>query len=453
MASTLTNFSSYQSTTGASLDASENFNQEPAFEYDLSGNKTPNEIRFKSSDALHTLDERTALTGNGTERDDVVAKTMKKTPFLIYTIISTLFFGFSLGFSFGYYASERGLFKMNNNVEQTSDITLPSMDKDLVEKGKKALEFMDKFFFKDSITEGADSALLSFSLGSSPSTPKVRPLVYLNRPDAYGLLIDSTPGLTSISAYSNDFFLISSGLDAQINQAYCGVAAAVGILNSLRFIKSTDSDSGVDIPTDPVYKPYPYATQEDVFDVCTEQTVISHTGGGQGIDGILTPPYGLSLSQVEALLNCHLQSTKGSSWTVTAQNVDDTHQTVAKMKFDLKNALMDTNSRVLVNYDRSKIGQNGSGHWAPVGSYSDTMDAFLLLEVAKYKYPSVWVPSERLFDGMSTTDDCGEWNFPVAQDTLSQEERSPTSPAEYATTTAKLGCKSELRGYIIISKS
>ena len=90
---------------------------------------------------------------------------------------------------------------------------------------------------------------------------------------------------------SNDVFLMfSSGLDAQINQAYCGVAAAVGILNSLRFIKSTDSDSGVDIPTDPVYKPYPYATQEDVFDVCTEQTVISHTGGGQGIDGILTPP-------------------------------------------------------------------------------------------------------------------------------------------------------------------
>ena len=85
---------------------------------------------------------------------------------------------------------------------------------------------------------------------------------------------------------------------------------------------------------------------------------------------------------------------------------------IAKMRFHLKHALRDPNSRILVNYDRSKIGQTGSSHWAPVGSYSHTMDAFLLLEVAKYKYPSVWVPSERLFDAMSTTDDCGEWNFP-----------------------------------------
>lgn len=184
--------------------------------------------------------------------------------------------------------------------------------------------------------------------------------------------------------------------------------------------------------------------------------MISHTGGGPGIDGILTPPYGLSLSQVAALLNCHLHSIKDSSWTATSHYVDSTSWSmigIAKMKYHLKHALRDPNSRVLVNYDRSKVGQNGSGHWAPVGSYSKTMDAFLLMEVAKYKYPSVWVPSERLFDGMSTTDDCGEWNFPAAQDTLSRDERLSMSYEEYETTKAKLGCKSEPRGYIIISKS
>jgi len=261
--------------------------------------------------------------------------------------------------------------------------------------------------------------------------------------------MDSSTSFTSISEYSNDFFLLSSGLDAQINQAYCGVASAVAIVNSLRFIH----DDGVDVPTDPVYEPYPYATQIDIFNACTKANVISNAGGGPGIDGVLTPPYGLNMEQVASLLQCHLHSTKTNDWKVTIQNVDATHQTVGKMKFDLKNALADSNSRILVNYDRTAIGQNGGGHWSPVGSYSERQDTFLLLDVAKYKYPPVWVPSDRLFDGMSTQDDCGDWNFPNGQNSLSQEERLAHTQGEYASTMEKLGCKSKLRGYIIVSMS
>jgi len=106
-----------------------------------------------------------------------------------------------------------------------------------------------------------------------------------------------------------------------------------------------------------------------------------------------------------------------------------------------------------VNFLRSSVGQVGGGHWSPVGSYSDKEDAFLVLDVAKFKYPPVWIPSDRLFDAMSTTDDCGTWNFPDGQDALSKEERLASTPSKDASTMSKLDCKSQLRGYIIITKS
>ena len=496
--------STYQS-INISLDASDHWKQ-PAYKYDLSGTATPKEIHIESvpehiqvgvdsnRSTLNEIDvlspteyattgELTALMGSASYDNVDFQKTedytQKKPGMLALIIVSTLFFGFSIGFSFGYYASEKAMcqttMQSHGHSSHASILDDTDTDMDVDEEflltSKKALQFMDEVLFKDHIiassnnnadaniilnpdvnTESLLDPLLRFPF-QPPTTTKPRPLAYLNRPDAYALLMDSTTAITSISEYSTDFFLINSGLDAQLNQAYCGVATAVAILNSLRFIKLAEGDDGVDIPTDPVYDPYAYATQADIFNACTKANVISNTGGGPGIDGILTPPYGLNMEQVTSLLQCHLQSTKTSSWKVVITYVDETHQTVGKMKFDLKNALADPNSRVLVNYDRSVLGQNGGGHWSPIGSYSEKQDAFLILDVAKYKYPPVWVPSDRLFDAMSTVDDCGEWDFPNAQNSLSQEERLSHTSVEYATTMTKLDCKSKLRGYIVVSKA
>jgi hypothetical protein len=458
--------SGYQS-IAISLDASDHWKK--PYTYDLSGERnlsdknitsvpenddTPREIVVTPSD-YGTKGELTALMGNASDGSiSALARTQRKPWILISIIASTLFFGFSIGFSLGYYALEKGMFQVSSTEGDSQILSFDNIEEGILSQSKKALQFMDEGVFKDTSSQKQQNSLnpLRFPF-QPPASTKPRPLVYLTHPGAYALLMDSSTAVTSISDYSNDFFLISSGLDAQINQAYCGVATAVAIVNSLRFIKVADGDDGVDVPTDPVYQPYPYATQVDIFNDCTKANVISNVGGGPGIDGILTPPYGLNMEQVASLLECHLHLAKSVDWKVTIQYVDETHQTVGKMKFDLKNALADPNSRILVNYDRSAIGQNGGGHWSPVGSYSEKEDTFLLLDVAKYKYPPVWVPSDRLFDGMSTQDDCGDWNFPNGQNSLSQEERLAHTQGEYATTMSKLECQSRLRGYVIVSRS
>jgi len=414
-----------------------------------------------------------------------------------FIVISTLFFGFAIGFSVAYYAitqnnnnpvpSESLIFidrsnyrynpypnsniRNNNNNNKKNDIG--TFEK-LRPFKKNLFEFLDQQMHQEQELnqeehhhqhqhEREESSqrlpLLRFPFPSSTTT-HIRPLIYLNRPDAYALLIDSIPSgeIATMSQYSSDFFLISSGLDAQINQFYCGVASAVAVLNSLRFLKSTGIlNDGVDFPVDPKYAPHEYATQIDIFNNCTKTTVISNTDGGFGVDGIISPPFGLSMPQVAGVLRCHLNAstTSGIGWDVQAQYVDTSHITVGKMRFDLKNALSNPNSRVLVNYDRGKLGQDGGGHWSPIGSYSEKQDAFLILDVAKYKYPPVWAPAERLYDSLATYDLCGVWNFPNGQDELSEEERNVTFPNNFDWTTVmdKLGCEKELRGYIIVTRT
>ena len=46
-------------------------------------------------------------------------------------------------------------------------------------------------------------------------------------------------------------------------------------------------------------------------------------------------------------------------------------------------------SRLLVNYLRSSMGQEGGGHVSPVGAYHAPRDQVMILDVACYRYSSV----------------------------------------------------------------
>jgi Phytochelatin synthase len=58
---------------------------------------------------------------------------------------------------------------------------------------------------------------------------------------------------------------------------------------------------------------------------------------------------------------------------------------------------------VIVNYLRKALGQQTGGHISPLAAYDAKEDRFLILDVARYKYPPVWVKVSDLFDAMNTT--------------------------------------------------
>ncbi|KAL7502561.1 hypothetical protein ACHAXN_000499 [Cyclotella atomus] len=290
-------------------------------------------------------------------------------------------------------------------------------------------------------------------LPTSSISTKVHTL-YLASEAAFSLLYDSAnPKNYYLSEYSLDYFLLTSGgFDAQINQAYCAVASVAALLNSLKYAKRfRDGDSWTfDLPVDGVYDPYPYATQNDILKGdCVSTTVIGHVEkGGELVYGILKPPYGLNLEQTSNLIKCH---TSSSDWEVLYQEVDPTKMNLSKMRYDLKAALIDPDARVMVNYDRKALNQVGGGHYSPVGAYHPSTDSFLVMDVAKYKYPPVWVGADTLFDAMSTIDNCGNYDFPGAQDKL-VDVSDPNDKNEYGRALDILGCKQRMRGYIVLKK-
>ncbi len=65
-------------------------------------------------------------------------------------------------------------------------------------------------------------------------------------------------------------------------------------------------------------------------------------------------------------------------------------------------AVLDAPERfVAVNYQRSALGKEAGGHTSPLAAYNGATDRFLILDVARYRYPPVWVGAAALFEAMA----------------------------------------------------
>jgi Phytochelatin synthase len=247
-------------------------------------------------------------------------------------------------------------------------------------------------------------------------------LIYFNHSQAFDML-----RLIKPTRLAQHFYYYQQGWDAQINQAYCGVASAMAVLNSLR--------GKIVLPQDPVYLPFPWATQTTLIqNECVKQNVYD-------IDTTENYFWGLGLDLATKLLNCHLQ---GQGYTAVAHHVDPATATISELRSIFQAALDNEDARLVINYDRGGITQGpmGHGHFSPIGAYNHEQDAFLVMDVAKYKYPPVWVPTSTLMGGIGTMDLCADFTY-------------PDKPIDITHLTADvaelLGCKPLYRGYILIT--
>ena len=161
----------------------------------------------------------------------------------------------------------------------------------------------------------------------------------------------------------------------QKNQAFCGVASIVMVLNALE----------VPAPTTPEYEPYRTFTQDNFLDERTEAVLPREVLMKQG----------MTLDEIGRLLALH---------PVEAE----VHHAADSSLEGFRSAALEHLGRedraVIVNYLRKAIGQERGGHISPLAAYDAETDQFLILDVARYKYPPVWVGADELFAAMNTTD-------------------------------------------------
>jgi hypothetical protein len=171
------------------------------------------------------------------------------------------------------------------------------------------------------------------------------------------------------------YFPIADSFVTQKTQAYCGVASIVMVLNAL----------GAPAPTTPEYQPYHIFTQDNFLDEHTDAVLPRDVLAKQG----------MTLDQLGGLLALH---------PVTIEVHHAADGGLDAFRAAARDYLAAKDHFVLVNYLRKTLGQQLGGHISPLAAYDAKADRFLVLDVARYKYPPVWVKASDLFDAMNTTD-------------------------------------------------
>jgi hypothetical protein len=177
------------------------------------------------------------------------------------------------------------------------------------------------------------------------------------------------------TAYNQSYWPLAQYFETQRNEAYCSVATSVMALNAL----------GIRRPESSEYPDFPFFSQQDFF---------------RGIDAQVAnaaqvSKEGMTLDQLSAALRAFpVEVTKFHASDLTLDQFRD--------------LIRDTTSRrdrfALLNFRRVEIGETGGGHWSPLAAYDAASDSALLLDVARYKYPAVWVPVARLYAGAQAVD-------------------------------------------------
>ena len=182
------------------------------------------------------------------------------------------------------------------------------------------------------------------------------------------IALDSTAGqeLLAESKYRNDYFSLEPNFISQSRRAFCGVASSVIVVNTL----NGDRDQ---------------VTQSSIFNRATREIIAP----------LKVTFIGMTLAQLNGILEANQLKT---------ELVYASDSSLNKFRSLVLNNLNNSQDLVLINYQRKALKQNGGGHISPIAAYHQPSDRFLVMDVATYRYPPVWVKSEQLWQGMDSID-------------------------------------------------
>lgn len=221
-----------------------------------------------------------------------------------------------------------------------------------------------------------------FLLGCLASNASAVDLIYLNSPAGTNLLLKSD--------LNKQFFSIMPYVVTEEHETFCGPASIASTLNSL---------PNSNRPVPPQFIPYHYFTQDSLFIESTEKIILK--------EKVVTS--GLTLDQLRQFLE---------AWQANPIIYYGSTLSLSQFRNLITSSLSNPRQRIIVNYDRKALDQIGHGHFSPIGAYDSKSDSVLILDVAKYKYPPVWVKTSDLFAAIKGDDPTSGKSRGLAQITI-----------------------------------
>ena len=177
------------------------------------------------------------------------------------------------------------------------------------------------------------------------------------------------------AVHNQSYWPLSQYFETQRNEAYCSVATSVMALNAL----------GIRRPESTQYPDFPFFSQEDFFRSVDPQVA----------NAARVSKEGMTLDQLSTAL---------SAFPVEVRKFHAGDLTLGQFRDLIRDTTGHSDRFALLNFRRVEIGEAGGGHWSPLAAYDAASDSALLLDVARYKYPAVWVPVTQLYAGAQAVD-------------------------------------------------
>ena len=192
-------------------------------------------------------------------------------------------------------------------------------------------------------------------------------LIALDSPEGENLLVESQA--------RRAFFSLVGTFATQKTQAFCGVASSAMVLGALP----------LEAPVAAEVAPWRFFTQENLFNPAVSATLnAGFVGRG-----------GLTVEQLAFLVRGNRADAKA---TLARES------TLEAFRAEAAKALGEPAHFVIVDFLRGELGQDTGAHWSPLGAYHAGSDRFLVLDVARFRYPPYWVKAADLFRAMDTLD-------------------------------------------------
>ncbi|MBS0629419.1 MAG: phytochelatin synthase family protein [Verrucomicrobia bacterium] len=187
---------------------------------------------------------------------------------------------------------------------------------------------------------------------------------------------DSPEGISRFqnSNSKENFWKLVRYYESQATPTYCSVASSVIALNAL----------SVEAPKSKTFGNYRMFTQAEFFSDEVNEIIQQSEVARRG----------MSLNELSSVLK---------SFPVQVKSYEALDYSEDEIRQILISALRNPNQSVLAVYQRKELNQVGGGHWSPVAAYDEGTDSLLILDVAKFKYPPVWIDASAFIHSMQTT--------------------------------------------------
>ncbi|KAG0287439.1 hypothetical protein BGZ97_007096 [Linnemannia gamsii] len=168
--------------------------------------------------------------------------------------------------------------------------------------------------------------------------------------------------------YGEGYFSLVGNFTTQSEPAYCGPSSLAMVLNSL------------EVDPQRQWKGAWRWYSDELLECCAPAEQVKAKG--------------ITFNQFACLSKCHCDVQVRRANQISLE----------QFKQDLEMVCSRDDIHMVVSFSRKALGQTGDGHFSPIGGYVPKAGMVLVLDTARFKYPSYFVSVEKLYESLFPID-------------------------------------------------